>query len=73
MAYVIQSIVLRRDRMTKDRAYDWMREHGYITTNMEVSPTYYHFQQVESDRLRAGRCRSLGLLGNIGYLVLVYF
>jgi hypothetical protein len=72
MGYVIQSVMLRRDKFTREGAIRWMLEHGYTARKVDTSPTYYHFRQVEHERLRAGHFRNVGL-GDIGRLVIFYF
>ena len=72
MGYIVQSLMLRRDKFTREEAFQWMRDHGYIASKVDVSPAYYHFRQVNSERLRAGRFRNIGL-GDVGRMVVVYF
>ena len=69
--YVIQSILLKRSKFEKGRAYAWMRDHGYSVAKLDVTPQFYRFRQVDSDRLKGGRFRMIGL-GDIGEMVIVY-
>jgi hypothetical protein len=72
MSYIVQSIELRRDKMSKGEAFAWMRDHGYPIHKMEMSRNFYHFRQVEPERLRGGRFRTIAL-GDVGHLIVVYF
>jgi hypothetical protein len=72
MSYVIQSVQLRRDKFTKGQAYQWMREHGYKTMKVDVAPNFYRFRQMDPDRLKGGRFRTIDF-GDVGHATIVYF
>lgn len=70
--YLIQSIQLRRDKMSRGQAYDWMRDHGYTPSKeVHISHDYFHFRLVDPDRLHGARFRSIGL-GDVGQMVIAY-
>ena len=71
MSYLVQSVTLRRDKMSKGEAYKWVRDHGYSAHKIDVTPHYYRFRQVDPERLRGGRFRSISL-GDIGHLIVFY-
>lgn len=70
--YIIQCVCLRKDKFTKEEAINWIREHGYSATKMDVTPELYRFRQVDPDRLRGGQFRTVGL-GDVGFLIIAYF
>lgn len=72
MGYVVQSVSLRRDRFTKGEAFDWVRKHGYKSTKVDIGPHFFRFRQVDPDRLKGGRFRTIDL-GKDGHMTLVYF
>jgi hypothetical protein len=72
MSYVVQSILLRRDKFSKGDAFKWIRDHGYKATKVDVAPNFYRFRQQDPDRLRGGRFRTIGL-GDKGEMVIAYF
>lgn len=71
MSYVIQSIAIRRDKMSKGDAYRWIRDHGYKADKIDVGPHFYRFRQVDPERLRGGRFRTLAF-GDIAHATIVY-
>jgi hypothetical protein len=71
MSYTIQSVTLRRDKMSKGEAYKWVRDHGYSANKIDITPHYYRFRQVDPERLRGGRFRSISI-GDIGHLIVFY-
>lgn len=72
MGYIIQSVVLRRDKFSPNEARDWAQAHGYKTTKIDITPHFIRFRQQDPDRLRGGRFRTIGL-GDKGNLVIAYF
>lgn len=72
MGYIIQSVVLRRDKFTPTEAREWAQAHGYKTTKIDITPHFTRFRQQDPDRLRGGRFRTIGL-GDVGNLVIAYF
>lgn len=71
MAYVVQSVSLKRRTFSKGGAYDWIRKHGYSATKMDMTPELFRFRQVDPSRLHGGRFRTIDL-GDDGYLTLYY-
>jgi hypothetical protein len=47
MKYIIQSIILRKDKFTQREAEQWIREHGYKLTKPDVTRHFYRFRQHE--------------------------
>ena len=72
MSYIVQSVTLRRDKYSRDEAFAWIRKHGYKATKVDVTPHFYRFRQVDPERLRGGRFRTLDL-GTDGHMIVVYF
>jgi hypothetical protein len=72
MSYVIQSVAVRRDKMSKGDAYRWIRDHGYKATKVDVTPEFYRFRQMDPDRLRTGRFRTVEF-GDVALATIVYF
>ncbi len=70
--YVIQSLALRRDKFTKAAAIQWVKDHGYSATKIDVTPNFYRFRQIAPERLRGGRFRTLDF-GDVARAVIVYF
>lgn len=69
--HIIQSIAIRRDKMTKGEAYKWIRDHGYKADKVDVGPHFFRFRQVDPERLRGGRFRTIDF-GNIAHATIVY-
>jgi hypothetical protein len=72
MGYVIQSVQLRRDKFSKGEAFAWIRDHGYKADKVDVGPNFYRFRQVNPERLRGGRFRTLDF-GDVGHATIFYF
>lgn len=72
MTYVVQSVQLRRDAMSKGEAFDWIRKHGYKAEKVDITPHFYRFRQHDPHRFHGGRFRQI-MLGKIGELTVVYF
>jgi len=72
MKYVIQSLALRRDHFTKEEAYRWVRSHGYKADKIDVGPNFFRFRQVDPERLRGGRFRTIDF-GKVAHATIVYF
>ena len=72
MGYIIQSILLRRDKFSKGGAYEWMREHHYPIHKIDIGPSFYHFRLHDPDRLHGGQFRTIHL-GDKGEMRIVYF
>jgi len=68
---IIQSIAVRRDKMSKGEAFKWIREHGYRADKVDVGPHFYRFRQVDPERLRGGRFRTIDF-GDIAHATIVY-
>lgn len=58
--------------MSKGSAYTWMREHGFSTKTIDVTPHFYRFRQVDPERLRGGRFRQIKF-GDVALATIVYF
>jgi hypothetical protein len=71
MAYIIQSVQLRRDKMSKGEAFSWIRSHGYKADKVDIGPHFYRFRQVDPARLRDGRFRTIDF-GDLGHATIVY-
>jgi hypothetical protein len=70
--YLVQSVILHRDKFTKPEAYDWVRKHDYsVRYGVDVTPEYYRFRQVPPERLHGFRIRSIAL-GDDGYILVAY-
>ena len=72
MPYVVQSVTLRRSKFTKGEAFQWVRDHGYKATKVDITPEFYRFRQVDPARLHGTRFRTIDL-GADGHLILSYF
>lgn len=71
MSYVTQSVILRRDKMSRREADRWIHEHGYKLTAPDITQEFYRYRQVNPERLHGFRFRTIKL-GDIGDLVLAY-
>ena len=71
MAYLVQSVILKKDKFTKSEAFDWIKKHGYKHHNVDATPHYYRFRQVDPALLHLYRFREIPL-GDDGYLVVAY-
>lgn len=70
--YIIQSIAIRRSKMTKGEAFKWIRDHGYKADKVDVGPNFFRFRQVDPERLRGGRFRTIDF-GDIAHATIVYY
>jgi len=71
MSYVVQSVVLNRDKLTRHEADRWVKEHGYKLTAPDITQTFYRYRQVNPERLHHFRFRTIAL-GDIGHLIVAY-
>jgi len=71
MSYIVQSVLLKRDKFSKVEALQWIRSHGYSAGKIDVTPEYYRFRQVAPDILHLLRPNTIPL-GDVGHLVVGY-
>ena len=71
MSYLTQSVLLRRDKLTRREADRWIHEHGYKLTAPDVTHDMYRYRQMDPSRLHHFRFRTIKL-GDIGDLVVAY-
>ena len=69
--YVVQSVLLSRDKFRKHEALDWIHDHGYKADKIDATPDHWRFRQVDPNSLHHGRFRTVKL-GNNGYLIVFY-
>ena len=70
--YLIQNVSLRRDKFTREEAYEWIREHGYKPIKaVHVSPHFFQFRLIDPERLRGARFRTIDL-GKVGHMIVSY-
>jgi hypothetical protein len=41
MSYIVQSVVLKRNKLTRREADRWVKEHGYILTAPDITQEFY--------------------------------
>lgn len=71
MSYIVQSVLLKREKFSRDEAFKWIRKHGYKANKIDVTPEYYRFRQVEPVHSVSIRYRTIPL-SDIGQLVVIY-
>jgi hypothetical protein len=71
MSYIVQSVTLKRDKMSKREADAWIRKHGYKMSSPDVTPHFYRYRQVNPERLHGFRFRTIDL-GGMGHLIVAY-
>ena len=71
MSYVVQSVILKREKMTKREADRWVKENDYKLTSPDITTHYYRYRQVNPERLHGFRFRTIEL-GDIGHLIVAY-
>lgn len=71
MSYIVQSVVLKRSKMSKRDADRWVMEHGYKLTAPDITPHFYRYRQVNPERLHHFRFRTIDL-GDMGHLIVAY-
>lgn len=71
MSYVVQSVILKRDKFTQHEAEKWIRDHEYKLTRPDITQHYYRFRQMPPTALHNYRFREVPL-GSDGYLVVAY-
>jgi len=70
--YLVQSVILRKDKFSKGEAFKWVRDHDYsVRYGVDITPEYYRFRQVPPERLQGFRIRSIPL-GDDGYILVAY-
>lgn len=70
-SYIVQSVLLKRDKFSRREADIWVYENGYKNTKVDVTPEYYRFRQVNPERLHGFRFRTINL-GDDGHLIIAY-
>ena len=71
MSYIVQSVLLKRDKFSRREADRWIYDHDYKNTKVDVTPEYYRFRQVNPERLHGFRFRTINL-GDDGNLIIAY-
>jgi hypothetical protein len=71
MSYVVQSVVLKRSKMTRREADRWIKEHDYKLTAPDITQEFMRYRQMDPARLHAFRFRTIDL-GDIGHLIVAY-
>lgn len=71
MSYVVQSVVLKRSKMTRREADRWVKEHGYKLAAPDITQEFMRYRQMDPARLHAFRFRTIDL-GDIGHLIVAY-
>lgn len=69
--YIVQSVLLKRDKFTRHEAFAWIHDHGYKADKVDMTPEYYRFRQHTPMVSPHLRYKTIGL-GDIGYLVMIY-
>lgn len=70
-SYIVQSVTLKRDKMSKREADEWIRKHGYKMSMPDVTPHLFRYRQVNPERLHGFRFRTISL-GDVGHLIVAY-
>lgn len=70
-SYVVQSVVLKRSKMTKREADRWIVEHGYKLTAPDITPHFYRYRQAVPIHSASVRFRTIKM-GDIGDLIVMY-
>lgn len=68
---LVQSVILHRDMFTPQEALEWIRQHGYKDTKIDITPQYYRFRQINPAALMFYRLRTIPL-GMSGKLIVAY-
>jgi hypothetical protein len=71
MSYIVQSVILNRDAMSRHEADEWIHKHGYKLTAPDITQEFYRYRQVNPERLHSFRFRTIDL-GHIGHLIVAY-
>ena len=71
MSYVVQSVLLKRSKMSKREADRWIKQHDYKLTAPDITQDFYRYRQVNPERLHGFRFRTIDL-GDIGHLIVAY-
>ena len=71
MSYVVQSVLLKRNKFTKDEAFRWAKLHGYKLDKIDVTHDYYRFRQIDPELLQLYYFRTIPL-GDVGELIVAY-
>lgn len=72
--YKIQSVIFNKDKISLDKALDWLVVNGYKIKKTDETLTMYRFKQLESSYLKRKGFTEYRMkhLDNIVSLVLVY-
>lgn len=71
MSYIVQSVLLNRQALSRHEADRWIKAHGYMLTAPDVTHDFYRYRQVNPERLHSFRFRTIKL-GDIGDLIVAY-
>jgi hypothetical protein len=72
MSYIVQSVVLKRSKLTRREADAWIHKHGYKLTAPDITREFMRYRQMDPARLHAFRFRTIDL-GDVGYLIVAYY
>ena len=71
MSYLVQSVLLKRNKFTKDEAFRWVKLHGYKHHKVDMTHDYYRFRQIDPELLHLYYFRTIPL-GDVGELIVAY-
>ena len=72
MSYIVQSVVLKRSKLTRREADAWIHKHGYKLTSPDITGEFMRYRQMDPARLHAFRFRTIDL-GDVGSLIVAYY
>lgn len=73
MKPVVESVILHRNKFSRESAKRWIHEHGYKGNNPDTTDAYYRFRQHNPESLKAmGYYARSVPLGDDGYLIIFY-
>lgn len=67
----IQSLLLDKDKFSRETAIDWVHDHGYSVRKIDETNNYYRFRQSEPEEFLSGSFRTISLsqFGDIRALI----
>jgi len=69
---MLQSVVLYRSKFTPQEALDWIKDHNYKYSKIDITPHTIRFRQKSPELLKAGYTVRTIPVGDIGFLVMGY-
>ncbi len=65
----VQSVLIRKDGLSKKEAKNWLKQHGYKCKKIDETETFYRFRQLDPKGFRKGTFRTQKFNDNVQVIV----